>query len=218
MYVTLCLSGPLWASLGFSQQPASSPASQPPKRRTASLVVIPPASQPASSLVVILLVGRLPGRNSTSGEPPWSKFCLWRASLVVCNSACGEALGFKWIYICVEPNVCMWLFIVREICGEPPWLQISWWEASSQAHDRLVRSTTRLFGPLWSHVICTPVCTYIQTNICTQASLGLGRAGLCMYVCTRVCNTHAFTAVSCCPPLAASVNKPGRASASLDAS
>ena len=99
MCVTLRLSGPLWASLGFSQQPASPPASQPPKRRTGSLVVIPPASQPASSLVVILLVGRLPGRNSASGEPPWSKFCLWRASLVVCNSACGEALGFKWIYV-----------------------------------------------------------------------------------------------------------------------
>ena len=47
------------------------------------------------------------------------KFCLWRASLVVCNSACGEALGFKWIYVWTQ---CMWWCIVREICGEPPWL------------------------------------------------------------------------------------------------
>ena len=28
------------------------------------------------------------------------------ASLVVCNSACGEALGFKWIYVWLETYVC----------------------------------------------------------------------------------------------------------------
>ena len=91
------LSGPLWASASLPAGPQ--PASQPAKRMTGSLVVIPPASQPAS---------QFPSRLSAVGQAPWSSFCLWGAFLVVVilvgslpgrNSACGEALGLKWISV-----------------------------------------------------------------------------------------------------------------------
>ena len=64
--------------------------------------------------------------------------CLHRVPLKkLCLNSGGLPLGFP-------------MYIHEEICGEPPWSYICLWGASSQAHDRLVLSTLRLYGPLWA--------------------------------------------------------------------
>ena len=93
---------------------------------------------------MILLVGRLPGRNSACGEPPW---------LYMHNSGCGEALGLKWISVWNPTYTVVIRGAIKKsvgsppgrksVCGEPPAKRITGLFYPRSAY-------MGLSGPLWA--------------------------------------------------------------------
>ena len=77
---------------------------------------------------------------------------LWGASLVVCNSACGEALGLNWIYGWNPMCVCMYVVVhsPRNLWGTSLVVNLL---VGSLQHDRTVLSTPRLSEPFQARII-----------------------------------------------------------------